>query len=270
MKIESQKEGAELVSIIYNGEEKLHDGKNFWNRHSPILFPIVGKLRNNITNINGEIYKMNQHGFARDMEFKIVEYKDSKQSYLLESSQETKLKYPFDFSLYVTYYIDNETLITEYKVINTGEEIMPFGIGGHPAYKLNYANSYIEFEQDENVIKYQLEDGLISKEENIKLSKNFYLDQDSFNQDAIILKGLKSSKLFVRNKETKKIELEFTCKEFPYLAFWSKKNAPFLCIEPWYAVADRKDFNGDFKEKEGNIFLGPKKEFMCSYSVKFM
>lgn len=269
MKIQSKAEGAELISIQYNGKERLHDGKTAWKRHSPILFPIVGKLKDDETKIKGCTYQMTQHGFARDMIFETIEYKENVQSYMLKSNEETITKFPYDFILTVTYYLNNNTVTTEYKVLNSGKETMPFGIGGHPAYKLDYGKNYIEFEYEEEAIRYQLEEGLISKEEKVRIGKQFVLNQDSFKNDAIIWKGLKSKKIWVKNKETNQEELEFTFKDFPYLAIWSKENAPFLCIEPWCAVADKKENNTQFVDKEGTIFLKPKDEFICSYSVKF-
>lgn len=269
-KIKSKPEGAELTSIIYNGKERLHDAETVWKRHSPILFPIVGKLLQDKTKIKENIFEMTQHGFARDMTFEIIENTENIQSYFLKSNEETKKKYPYDFMLVVTHYVEEEKVTTEYHVMNMGEEKMPFGIGGHPAYQLDYTKCYIEFEKEENqVTRYHLEDGIIAKQEQENLGKQVILQEDSFDKDAIIWKGLKSSKLWVKEKENNKIILEFSFEGFPYLAIWSKREAPFLCIEPWYSVADRKDSNGIFEEKEGTIFLQPKEEFICSYSVKF-
>lgn len=270
IKIKSSAEGAELTSIEYEGKERLHDGKIAWKRHSPILFPIVGKLIENKTQIKNNTYEMTQHGFARDMTFEVMEYTEQIQSYLLKSSEETKKKYPYDFLLTVTHYAKENTVTTEYHVMNMGEEVMPFGIGGHPAYRLDYTKCYLEFEEEEQqVIRYELEDGLIAKEETEVLGKQIPLEESSFDKDAIIWKKLKSAKVWVKEKKTNKIILEFNFKGFPYLAIWSKKNAPFLCIEPWYSIADKKDGKGIFEEKEGIIFLKPKEEFSCSYCVKF-
>lgn len=270
IKIKSKTDGAELVSIEYEGKERLHDAKTVWNRHSPILFPMVGKLDNNKTMIKENIYEMSQHGFARDLPFEIIENTETIQSYILRSNNETKKKYPYDFILIVTYYAEANKVTTEYHVINMGKEELPFGIGGHPAYKLDYANCYIEFEEEEKeIIKYQLEDGLIASKHVVDIGKKIILEENSFEKDAIILKGLKSSKLFVRDKQTSEKILEFEFNDFPYLALWSKKDAPFLCIEPWYSVADYKKGNGIFEEKEGTILLRQDEEFICSYSVKF-
>lgn len=137
--------GGELVSFKVNGEEKIHqgadvldeNGKVYWKRHSPVLFPIVGKLKKNQTLIGGRTYEMRQHGFARDMEFEPITKLDNFHSYVLKSNPSTLARYPYDFELYNTYRLDGNKLTTMYRVINTGLIAMPFGIGGHPAFKID-------------------------------------------------------------------------------------------------------------------------------------
>ena len=96
LKIKTVKKGAELVSVKVDNIEKMHDGESFWNRHSPVLFPIVGKLKDGKTIIEGKEYQMGQHGFARDMEFEEI----GENSYVLKANEETKIKFPYDFELY--------------------------------------------------------------------------------------------------------------------------------------------------------------------------
>ena len=157
----TSKMGGELISFKLDGVEKIHqgtevvdeNGKVYWKRHSPVLFPIVGKLKKNQTIINGRTYEMSQHGFARDLEFEPITKLDNFHSYVLRSNKNTKAKYPFDFELYITYRLDGNKLTTIYKVINKSDTIMPFGIGGHPAFKIDYnelkeGNYYLEFEEE--------------------------------------------------------------------------------------------------------------------------
>ena len=127
--------GGELISFKLDGEEKIHqgedctdeNGKVYWKRHDPILFPIVGKLKKNQTMINGKEYEITQHGFARDMEFEPITKLDNYHSYILKSNSNTLTKYPYNFSLYTTYRLENNKLTTIYKVINNGTDNMPFG-----------------------------------------------------------------------------------------------------------------------------------------------
>lgn len=270
IKIQTVNKGAELVSIKYNNIEKLHNGENFWNRHSPILFPIVGKLKDGKTLINGNEYEMGQHGFARDMEFEKI----GENSYVLKSNEETLKKFPFKFELYVCYETTDNEVITKYKVINKDEKDMIFGLGGHPAFVCEYSSGKyrIEFENEEkNIEFYQLENGLV-KENPENTSKflrenRIFLDKRTFENDAIIMKNFSSDDVYLKTE--KKTILGFHFSNFPYLAIWSKPEAPFVCIEPWFNTADKVNSNGIFEEKEDLIELKPNQKFEASWSVKF-
>ena len=159
--------GGELISYKLDGIEKIHEGKEcvdangriYWKRHFPVLFPIVGKLKQNKTIINGRTFEMSQHGFARDLDFEPITKLDNFHSYVLRSNPSTLVKYPFEFSLYITYRTDENKLTTIYKVINEGDNNMPFGIGGHPAFKIDQQDLlnneyYLEFEEDEEKIHF--------------------------------------------------------------------------------------------------------------------
>ena len=186
----TSKFGGELISFKLNGEEKIHQGKDcvdengkiYWQRHSPILFPVVGKLKKNQTIIGGRTYEMPQHGFARDLEFEPLTKLDNFHSYMLKSNKYTLSRYPYDFELYATYRIDGNKLTTIYKVINTGITNMPFGIGGHPAFKIDLeqlkkGNYYIEFEEDEEKLPF-------AKAEVVRLMKE-NLDDDKMIRERV-------------------------------------------------------------------------------------
>ncbi len=270
--------GAELISYKLDGIEKIHQGQDcidengrvYWKRHFPVLFPIVGKLKQNKTIINGRTYEMGQHGFARDMEFEPVTKLDNFHSYVLKSNPSTFVKYPFDFSLYVTYRTDENKLTTMYKVVNEGDNNMTFGIGGHPAFKIEqrdlYSDEYyLEFEEDENKIHFlYLVDGLIGTEyaRNIMQDlRRIPINQDSFKNDAIIMKGLTSHRVSLKKKTGNKTLLTMDFEGFPYLAVWSKPGAPFICLEPWYTTADAIKSTGVFTQKTDMLTLAPRKEF---------
>ena len=272
LEIESKKEGAELTSVKLNGKEMLHQGE-FWNRHAPILFPIVGRLKNDETIINGKTYKMGQHGFARDMKFEELEKNERGHKYVLESNSKTLEKFPFEFSLYVTYLIEDNTLITKYNVVNKDKKEMIFGIGAHPAFICDYSsgNYKIEFEKQEDNIKFMsLKDGLVLDEEskNILSNNSIYLNKDSFINDAIIMTNITSNKVYL--KENEKIVLEFDFTGFPYLGLWAKVGAPFVCIEPWMNTADKVSTDGKLESKENILRLEPNEEFECKYKMLFL
>lgn len=280
----TSKYGAELISFKLNGEEKVHqgqdcvdiNGKVYWKRHWPVLFPTVGKCKKNQTIINGKTYEMQQHGFARDMEFEPVTKLDNFHSYVLKSDKKLIEKYPYEFSLSVTYRLDENKLTTIYKVINEGDVDMPFGIGGHPAFKINLkdledGNYYLEFEEEEEKIHFlYLVDGLIGTEyakNRIIDKKRILIDNNTFDNDALIMKGIKSHKVSLKNKEKTILTMDFT--GFPYLAVWSKPKAPFISIEPWMTTADNANGSGVFRQKTDILLLPPKQEFECKYTVEF-
>lgn len=278
LEIKSTKHGAELTSIKLNGIEKLHqgneildeNGKPYWGRHAPILFPIVGKLKDNKTQINGNIYEMTQHGFARDMDFKDL----GNNKYLLESNSETLKKYPFEFELYVEYMVKENELTTQYTVINKDDREMLFGLGGHPAFICDYSSGNYELEfgdNEKNIEFYKLQDGLIKTETISSILENnkIKLDKDIFNEDAIIMKNIRSNNIMLKNNKTNITELEFNFEGFPYLAIWSKKGAPFVCIEPWQNHTDSVNSNGVFSEKENILKLKKDEKFTCKYKVIF-
>lgn len=200
----------------------------------------------------------------------------NKQVYLLESNEETLKMFPFEFKLYVTYTITDNILSTQYKVINTGNETMIFGIGGHPGIKIDVTKEhFFELEQEENEIEFmEVEGNFISNKpaknllENKKIIK---IKPDSFINDAIMFKNCKSKKITlyeVKENENKKI-VEFDFGNFPVLALWSIPGAPYICIEPWYNFADKVKETGYFKDKEGIIILEPNKEFETEFVMKF-
>ena len=282
LKIQSKKLGAELTSIQHNGEEMLFQGaqvldKNgniYWKRQAPILFPIVGQLKNSQTQIEEKKYEMSQHGFARDMEFEEMSKTENEHHYVLKYNEETLKKYPYKFELHVIYEIEEDTLTVAYQVKNLDNKTIYFGLGGHPAFNCDYSKGEYEitFPKKEDEIEFlKLKNGLIDTEkaQNILQDNKIYLKEDTFDNDAVIMKNLKSNKVVLQNHKTNQKILEFDFMGFPYLALWSKKGAPFVCIEPWQNTADRIDSTQIYKDKENIIELSKDKEFECKYSIKF-
>ena len=283
LKIQTKKSGAELTSVQYNGKEMLFQGAKmldsngniYWKRQAPILFPIVGQLKNSQTQIEGEIYEMSQHGFARDMDFEEISKTENKHHYLLKYNEETLKKYPYKFELHVIYEIIGDTLTVTYKVKNIDDKTIYFGLGGHPAFNCDYSNGEYEIvfsENEDKIVFLKLKNGLIDTEkaQNILQDNKIYLKEDTFDNDAVIMKNLKSNKVILQNHETnqKILELDFT--GFPYLALWSKKGAPFVCIEPWQNTADRIDSTQIYKDKENIIELLKDKEYKCEFKIKIL
>ena len=283
LKIQTKKSGAELTSVQYNGKEMLFQGAKvldsngniYWKRQAPILFPIVGQLKNSQTQIEGEIYKMSQHGFARDMDFEEISKTENEHHYMLKYNEETLKKYPYKFELHVIYEIKGDTLTVTYKVKNIDDKTIYFGLGGHPAFNCDYSNGEYEIvfsENEDKIVFLKLKNGLIDTEkaQNILQDNKIYLKEDTFDNDAVIMKNLKSNKVVLQNHETNQKILEFDFTGFPYLALWSKKGAPFVCIEPWQNTADRIDSTQIYKDKEGIIELPKDKEYKCEFKIKIL
>lgn len=278
--------GGELLSFKLDGIEKIHQGEDcrddkgkvYWKRHAPVLFPVVGKLKRNQTIINGRTFEIPQHGFARDLEFEPVTKLDNFHSYLLKSNKYTQARYPFDFELYNTYRQEGNKLIVIYKVINRGSTNMPFGLGGHPAFKidpddLKRGNYYLEFkEEEENSHFLYLVDGLVGTEyAKNKLINNriLPLDEHTFDNDALIIKGIRNKNISLKNTRTRKTVLTFEFEGWPYLGIWSKPEAPFICLEPWQSTADRVHSSNVFVQKPDILVLEPDEEFEAKFSVEF-
>lgn len=282
LKIQTKKEGAELTSIQYNDKEMLFqgaqvldsNGNTFWKRQAPILFPIVGQLKNSKTEIEGKTYEMSQHGFARDMKFEEISKTENEHHYMLKYNEETLKKYPYKFELHVIYKIVGDALQVTYEVKNIDNKKIYFGIGGHPAFRCDYSTGDYEivFEQNEENIEFlKLRNGLIDTKNatNILEENKIHLTENIFDNDAIIMKNIKSNKVILQNRNTNKKILEFDFTDFPYLALWSKKGAPFVCIEPWQNTADKIDSNQIYKEKENILSIEPDEIYSCKYIVKF-
>lgn len=270
--------GAELQSIKLkkDGTEYLWQAEpKLWGRHAPILFPIVGKVKNDTYTYNDTSYKLGQHGFARDMEFKIESNSEDKIILNLSASSESLKKYPFSFQLKVAYELKENAINVAYEVENEDDKAMIFSIGAHPGFVCPLAEGekfedyYFEFEEKETLETEILEGGLLgsSKKPLLKDEKILPISRELFKEDALILEGFKSESLSLRSKKNSKaVTLEF--KGFPYLGLWSKpEGAPFVCIEPWYGVADSVEASGKLEDKAGTITLKPSEKFNCNYKI---
>lgn len=266
--------GAELISLrTKENKEYIWEGNpEFWGKHSPILFPIVGTLKNNTYLFNGVEYHLSRHGFARDMKFELIEIKDSSATFSTQSSKETLKIYPFEFELQICYSLDENKLNIDYKVINKNNFIMPFSIGAHPAFALSgdFENYSIAFEQEETLEYYLLKNDLVSNTTK-KLevnSKQIHLNYKLFDNDTLIFKSIKSNSLTILENSKPMIKVLF--KDFPNLGIWTKKNAPFLCIEPWFGYSDTEENSGNIFEKEGIQILEGNKTFNSKFSIEIL
>ena len=266
--------GAELISLQnQNKREYIWNGNpEFWGKHSPVLFPIVGTLKNNRYSYNNSIYQLSRHGFARDTNFDLIKYSHNQAVFSLKANNDTKKVYPFDFELQISYTLQEDTLIIGYKIINNEETELPFSIGGHPAFALpkDFKNYSLAFEQPENLLTYQLKNELLSdKTAAITLSKNILpLTYSLFNNDALIFKSLNSRRISLLENEAP--ILHFNFKDFQNFGIWTKNDAAFICLEPWLGYSDTINTTGNILEKEGIQMVGAKRNFECHFSIEIV
>lgn len=271
--------GAELIEIksVKTGNDYLHDGNpSWWKFHAPILFPIVGRNKDDLFKIDGKEYPINRHGFARNLSFVLEKLSDNVIRGTLSSDSITKKSFPYDFNLYVTYKLENNKIVTTFDIINSSEEKMFFGLGGHPAFKCpikngaSFSDYYLEFSENETVktATVNLENGYFTEEQaDFLINENKVpLSYDLFSIDTIVLKNTKSNLVSLKSDMYKE-NIVFDYTDFPFIAFWTKKDAPFICIEPWYSHSDYESFDSEHSLKEGFIYLLPKETFNASYSV---
>jgi len=279
LQVAISEKGAELQSIInlQTGLEYMWSGDpNFWGKKSPVLFPIVGGVKNNTYNYEGESYQLGRHGFARESVFVINAQTDTSITYILSSTDETLKLYPFEFLFAVTYSIDGNKLTCTYAVENIGNETLYFSCGAHPAFKVplvegtDYTDWRLQFSEMENTGKWPLSaDGLILKEPIACLENTHQLplSKPLFYGDALVLKALKSTSIsIVSNKTEHGLTMHFD--GFPYYGIWAFKDADFVCLEPWCGIADSIDASGELQDKEGIILLGENEVWERSWSVE--
>lgn len=276
--IESKSSGAELTRIYskkYN-KEILWDGdQKYWGRQSPILFPIVGRLKENKTLIEDKIYKISQHGFARDMDFDLISIDKKSITYKLTSDDNSREIYPYNFNLFISYTIINEKVKITWRVENIDSQEIYFSIGGHPAFNIsspeNLIDYYIEFKCRKNVNKINLEGPYYSEIEKIESLPILELNYSVFENDAIIYTNIDEISLKSRKEE---FYINVNIKDFPLVGIWTpyykdtNSTAPFICIEPWYGLADSVDSNKIYKNKKYINKLNIGEDFEVSYDIE--
>ncbi len=267
--------GAELQSIKYSGFEYLWQGASeFWTGRAPILFPIVGGLKNTEYLLKGQKYSMPNHGIIRINEFQEVECSDDEVTMTFTSTPETLKMYPFEFTMAVTYKLENNKIIATQKITNLSSEQMPFTFGLHTGFNLDdtLENSYIQLEDEPLISNIDNEGGFMVPKVTDYGQKNLHFHKDSFSQNnTIIFDTLKSREatLCFKNSD-KKVKMEWN-DDMPLLAIWAKANAPFVCIEPWAGLGDNKaDTINELSDKRGMMILNSKESKNISYSIEII
>jgi galactose mutarotase-like enzyme len=278
--VQINKLGAEAVSFkkiendceyLWNGDEK------YWSNHAPVLFPMVCAANNGEIKVNGQIYKLGNHGFARKSEFELIEESDSKAVYRLSYDENTLAIYPFKFNLYICYTLKENKLQINYKVENVDNREVYFQIGTHPGFNCpldkesKFEDYYLQFECNETLERLFMNNAnvLISDRSEVILENNniLPLTRELFKDGALVFRNINSKQVALRNKTTNKSVI-LSYENLTYMGLWQAKDANFVCIEPWHGIADEEKFNGEFKEKEMIITLEQGTSFECCHTIE--
>ncbi len=272
--------GAELCSIInkHTAVEYIwHGDPAYWGSHAPILFPIIGALKDNTYFFEGNEYHLPKHGFFRNNGNVILKKKsDDTLTFSLKYSEETLKSYPFKFELEVSFILKDKTLEVKHQVFNLDEQPVYFSLGGHPAFNAPlfpgeiYEDYYLEFDQKMDLDTCVLTtDGLISNATKTVTNKDdkIQLTPELFNDDALIFEDIQSKNVSLMSKHTGKI-LSIKYEDFKNLGVWAKPKAPYVCIEPWLGIADMEDTDQELKNKIGINKLMPTHSFCASYFIE--
>lgn len=257
------------LKYLWNGDS------NFWGKFSPVLFPIVGGLKEDTYFFEQKAYHLPRHGFARDREFEAHKIAEDEVLFLLQEDAESLKVYPFSFQLGLRYQLIENTIRCTYEVFNTGDKALWFSIGGHPAFSvpvkpdLNYDDYYLEFNKDQQLNVHQVSDNLIEAHtETIVLTAEgkLPLNHQLFYQDALVFKDLKSNKISLKSDKDPH-GLDFHFEGFPFFGIWAAKDADFVCLEPWCGIADGVHHDQELCNKEGIIELAPEKKWSRHWEV---
>ena len=264
--------GAELNSLKSDtNTEYIWEGNTkYWGKHSPVLFPIVGTLKNNSYLYEGQVYALSRHGFARDNTFSVKHKTEDSVTFSLSSNDDTRRVYPFDFELELVYTLKNNTLQLDYIVTNKGDKPLPFSVGAHPAFALpgNFESYSLQFEKDEPLVSTQLEDDLLSDKVETLPTQNgiLPLTYKLFENDALIFKSLQSRAVTIKQGDKNILKVAYS--NFPHLGIWTKENAPFLCIEPWQGYSDSPHTKGNLIDKEGIVLLNSGVKHVSGFNIE--
>lgn len=273
--------GAELCSIYdkEKGRELLWQADpKYWNRHSPLLFPNVGKQYNDEYQHNGKKYQSIKHGFARDAEFFCAEQNDLQVVHVLRSSEETKKIYPFDFVLAVRHILHGNIIRVQWEVSNCGKEKMYFTIGGHPAFRVpleegeKQSDYKLVFHEKEE-LEYCLVDiptgtAHVDKKYKLKLENSMCpIEKNMFEKDAYVFDDKQIEWVGLAGPDDKTF-ISMKCCNFPNFGIWNIPGAPYVCLEPWIGRCDNFGFTGEIADKPGITELDIFEVFEAEYFIQ--
>jgi len=271
LKVAINRVGAEVKAITNkeDGSEVLWlQDDSVWGRVSPILFPIVGKLKDGKVEVAGNQYAMGRHGFLRDSDFKCVASDETSAVYQLTWSEESLRSYPYKFCVEITYTLEGKKLIQDIKVSNVGQKIMYYNIGLHPGFniQIDHKENNILFEDQIDYNSYLLKEGLMSDETYPvnHTGNKMNINRDLFQYDTVLFK-LKPDLSLLLERGGFKSDIMVSYSGYDYLAFWSPLG-DIICIEPWAGIPDHVNDSGKIEEKTAvrQLDLGEEDTFSMS------
>ncbi len=279
--VELNRKGAEIISIVDTQDQLNYMWKRdpqYWGSSAPILFPIVGGLRNGECIIEGQKYSMKNHGFARHTEFDVHVVSDTQVEYTVKSNEEILKEYPYLFELKVTYTLEDNRLKCLCHVENKDNRIIHFQIGGHPAFACplyDYESSndyYLEFDENETLNRKVIDMEKKGMSHNLELlfdnERRFFVRQAMFDRDAVIVENMKSNAVSLKSLNHNKY-VKFYMKNFNHLGIWASAHVGgLIAIEPWVGHTDYIDFEGTFEEKIGVVSLKENECFECEFVIE--
>lgn len=279
MSISVDTRGAQLMELTdVAGVQYLWQGDpRYWVNRSPLLFPFIGRLTNDVYRIGQKHYAMRIHGFASSHEFAVESYSDQSLTLRLDSNSVTRAQYPFDFSLYLTYTLQRRTLQISYRVVNLGEQIMFFGLGGHPGFRVPmrkgeiFSDYFLEFSKpcQPDQVGFTSEGFLNGVDMPFQLEEDtrLHLQHNLFDQDAIVLKDM--ARQVSLCSQTFGCCLTVCFPQMPYLGIWHrpKTEAPYVCIEPWSSLPARQGIIEELSCKSDLIHLPGGQSYENTWSI---
>ena len=267
--------GAELTSVTdKDGKEYIWEGREeFWDGQAPVLFPIVGRLKNGRYTYKGKTYEMKAHGFAKETEFMVEEQSENSVTFFISSNEETLKQYPFLFEFRVRFTLEGKKLIVSYITDNKGEGEMLYNVGSHEAYNIDGIDNYsLVLDEAETLDRFEVEPSGIICEKGIPCfenSRELKLSDDFFTVDAIILFDIKSTGIALRDdRDGSQIYVDF--KGNNSILIWRKPKAPFACIETWAGAPDVPwDKTDNFEEKYRMKFLPAGEREIITHNIAF-
>ena len=256
-------QGAELKSLadLSTGQEYMWQADPaWWAGTAPVLFPVIGGLKDGSYTFEGKQYKLPSHGFARASQFAVSRAGEDSAELTLVSSPATHENYPFDFSLKVSFILERSGLAVRYDVANTGQQRMYFSIGSHPAFNLPFAggaleNYYVLFQREEDLVRWFFKDGMIvagKTEEVLENRRVLSFSRSSFDQGIMIFKHPASHEFTIANSRNGRA-IRVATEGVPYFGVWTKPGgAPFLCLEPWHGISRHERHLGKSRGERGH------------------